>query len=70
MANTMPVKIRVVWNKNLFGEMSRIDDKLNTYNMIILDTEFLEFLKCTENDVSKSQRYAHLKYNLDRMKMI
>jgi len=50
--------------------MLRIDEELNTYNMIVLDTKFFRFLKHIKRNTFESKRYAYFKDIVNRMNMV
>ncbi|KAJ8756054.1 hypothetical protein K2173_024601 [Erythroxylum novogranatense] len=63
-------KIREVWSHNLEEELIRMDASLFKFPVLSVDTEFPGCLLKTSKTASDDVRYANLKFNVEKSKMI
>ncbi|KAJ8755817.1 hypothetical protein K2173_024362 [Erythroxylum novogranatense] len=63
-------KIREVWSHNLEEELIMLDASLFKFPVLSVDTEFPGCLLKTSKTASDDVRYANLKFNVEKSKMI
>uniref|UniRef100_A0A9I9E8S6 poly(A)-specific ribonuclease n=1 Tax=Cucumis melo TaxID=3656 RepID=A0A9I9E8S6_CUCME len=62
--------VRQVWYHNLTQELAILNDQLFKLPMIVMDTEFLGFLRSTPRGAPEEHLYQDLKFNLNHLKIL
>ncbi|XP_038896403.1 poly(A) ribonuclease pop2-like [Benincasa hispida] len=62
--------IRQVWSHNLYQELAILNVYLSRFSVIVIDTEFPDFIRSTPRGAPEEHLYQDLKFNLNLLKIL